>query len=399
MKLAYFVLPHLGGTYTVFRQLRRGLAPYGIDLCWLGLRHAGDRLDPALVEEETAGTLIDATAFPNGKALAGRLARTIGAMQVDGVIVNVLSDQVQTNIVRYLPPGILRLMVVHNITPGTYAAASAIEPHVHTTICVCRRARDDLIERHGFCPERIFVIPNAISMDDFSAQDRAPPPASDGLRLLFLGRIEDASKGVLWLPEILARSPASASLTVAGDGPDLSRLRAAFPSRSSRVTFLGSVPAPAVAGLMARHDVFLMPSRYEGLPMALVEAMAAGCVPIATALRGVTDMVVDNGLDGLLFPPGDRKAAADFVQLLDGDRLRLRRLSAAARWKIARNFTADRMAMRYAQVIGRTEANPPPLAPCLSIDDWSLPKGLRPGLRTYLPGPVKNWLRLVRERL
>ncbi|MEW9613894.1 glycosyltransferase family 4 protein [Shinella sp. S4-D37] len=396
MKLAYFVLPHLGGTYTVFRQLRRGLAPYDVDLRWLGLRHEAGAFDPALAEEAALGTSLDMASFPDEREMVRRLADILLAEGFDGVVVNVLSDRVQTNIVRYLPPEILRFMVVHTITPGTYAAACAIAPHVHATICVCRRARDDLVERHGFPAGRIHVIPNAVSLDDFQREERAA--RTEGLRLLFLGRIDDSSKGVLWLPEILARAPDTATLTVVGHGPDLPRLQAVLPA-SPRITFLGAVGPRAVPALMARHDIFLMPSRYEGSPMALVEAMAGGCVPVASALRGVTDMVVDDGFDGLLFPVGDRKKAADLLCALDGDRSRLSRLSAAARAKVAGSFTVARMAMRYAEVLRRTAANPPPTAPALPIEAWSLPQGLRPGLRTYLPRPVKNWLRLVLERL
>lgn len=399
MKLAYFVLPHLGGTYTVFTQLRRGLAPYGMELRWLGLCHDAGDIDPTLADEEMLGTRIDAAASSDGREIARRLAAVIAAERFDGVIVNVLSDRFQTNIVRYLPPEILRFMVVHNITPGTYAAARAIRPHVHATICVCGRARDDLVERHGFPADRTYVIPNAVALNDFPAANRLRRAASEGLRLLFLGRIEDSSKGVLWLPEIFARSPGSARLTIAGDGPDLSRLRAALLAHSPRITFMGAVGIEAVPRLMASHDIFLMPSRYEGLPMALLEAMAAGCVPIASALRGVTDMVVDDGVNGLLFPVGDRKQAARLVHELDSDRLRLSRLSAGARRKVARDFAVDRMAMRYAEVLDETSSNPLPIAPSLPLEAWSLPQGLRPGLRTYLPGPVKNWLRMVRERL
>ncbi len=396
MKLAYFVLPHLGGTYAVFRQLRRGLAPYDVDLRWLGLRHEAGALDPTLAGEAALGTSLDMADFPDEREMVRRLADILLAEGFDGVVVNVLSDRVQTNIVRYLPPEILRFMVVHSITPGTYAAACAIAPYVHATICVCRRARDDLVERHGFPAGRTHVIPNAVSLDDFQHEER--PARTQGLRLLFLGRIEDSSKGVFWLPEILARAPDTATLTVVGHGPDFSRLQAILPA-SPRITFLGAVGPRAVPALMAGHDIFLMPSRYEGSPMALVEAMAGGCVPVASALRGITDMVVDDGFDGLLFPVGDRKKAGDLICALDGDRSRLGRLSAAARAKVAGSFTVARMAMRYAEVLRRTAANPPPTAPALPIEAWSLPQGLRPGLRTYLPGPVKNWLRLVRERL
>jgi hypothetical protein len=57
------------------------------------------------------------------------------------------------------------------------------------------------------------------------------------------------------------------------------------------------------------------------------------------------------------------------------------------------------MARRYNDVIRSIERNPPKLVPSLDFDQWSIPLGLRSGLRTYIPLPVKNWLRVVRERL
>lgn len=399
MKIAYFVQPHLGGTYTVFRHLQAGLAPYGIEFCWLGLSPRAQGLDPGLEGEAAFGSFVETAALDDAGSTARLVERAILAGGFDGVVANVLSDRVLTNIVRYLPADLLRLMVVHNITPGTYAAAAAIRPHVHATVCVSQRCRDDLLKRHHFPAERTIVIANAVSLAAFPAGDRPPRPIEQGLRLLFLGRIEDASKGVMWLPDILERLPASVTLTVAGDGPDLKRLKAAMPWRPPRVVYTGAVAADAVPGLLAAHDVFLMPSRYEGLPMALVEAMAAGCVPVVSALRGVTDMIVANGRDGLLFPVGDTTRVAAIVHALNKDRAQLHGLSLGARRKVAGAFTVERMAAHYAALLREIAANPPPIAAPLALDGWSLPRGLRPGLRTFLPRPVKNWLRGVRERL
>lgn len=399
MKIAYFVQPHLGGTYTVFRHLRAGLRPHGVELCWLGLSSGGQGLPAGLEREAAFGAFVETSGAEDGKSIARRLERAILAGGFDGVVVNVLSDRVQTNIVRYLPPDLLRLMVVHNITPGTYAAAQSIRPYVHATVCVSQRCRDDLVKRHHFSAERTFVVANAVSTTAFPEVDRLPRPIGEGLRILFLGRIEDASKGVMWLPDILEQLPASATLTVAGDGPDLRRLKAAMPAGAPRVVYAGAVAADAVAGVMAAHDIFLMPSRYEGLPLALVEAMAAGCVPVASALRGVTDMIVDDGRDGMLFPVGDPAKAASLLRVLDKDRARLHRLSIGARRKVAGAFTVERMAERYAALLYDIEAAPPPIAAPLPMDRWSLPSGLRAGLRTFLPRPLKNWLRVVRERL
>lgn len=171
MKIAYFVLPHLGGTYTVFRNLRAGLAPHGIELCWLGLAPAGQGLASGLEQEAAFGTLVEVPSQVDDRAAARLLERAILAGGFDGVVVNVLSDRIQTNIVRYLPADLIRLMVVHNITPGTYAAAEAIRPHVHATVCVSQRCRDDLVKRHHFPAGRTSVIANAVALDAFLKPD------------------------------------------------------------------------------------------------------------------------------------------------------------------------------------------------------------------------------------
>lgn len=400
MKFAYFVLPHIGGTYSVFKQLRHGLAGFGIDVRWLAQGATGSPLLPGLREEMAFGTLLDLPQALDERDCARHLAAAIESEGFDGVFINVLGDRVQTNIARYLREDVLRVMIVHNITPGTYAAAAAIRDHVHATICVSERCRRDLVARHGFAPDSTFTIPNALDGSKFVALERAVPTQSP-LRALFLGRIEDASKGVFWLPPILDSLPPSVTLTIAGDGPDLGRLRTRFsPQSNARVFYEGAVRPDQVPELLARHDVIVMPSRFEGLPMTLIEAMAAGCVPVVSNIRGVTDTIIDDGQDGLLFPVGNYGQASRLIATLDRDRDVLQQMSTAARQKIADRFSADEMARRYHAVIASLDAEEGlNVMPPLDLDEWSFPPGLRPGLRTYIPGPLKNWLRVMRERL
>jgi glycosyltransferase involved in cell wall biosynthesis len=210
--------------------------------------------------------------------------------------------------------------------------------------------------------------------------------------------MEDASKGIFWLPRIVQHLPAGIHLTIAGDGPDLPKLKARMAPHAYRVTFLGAVGQADVPALMAQHDIIIMPSRYEGLPMTLIEAMAAGCVPVVSNIRGVTDTIIDHDSNGLLFPIGDFVAAAGLVGRLHHDYELLGALSSAAEKSIASKFRATDMASRYHGVIRLVERQRPKLAPTLDIGSWSMPAGLRPGLRSYLPAGVKNWLRTMRER-
>jgi glycogen synthase len=127
--------------------------------------------------------------------------------------------------------------------------------------------------------------------------------------------------------------------------------------------------------------------------------MAAGCVPIVSRIRAVTDTIVRDSESGLLFPLGDVHAAAAAVRRLALDRVALRRMSETARTDVQHRFAVEAMAYRYAAILSAIRAAPRPIASPLPITRWSYPSGLNPGLRTYLPTGIKNTLRVWRERL
>jgi glycosyltransferase involved in cell wall biosynthesis len=398
MKIACFVRPHMGGTFSVFSQLREGLAPRGIELSWLASGAADVLQQDAWRHERDRGEVVDPSGEMSPKTRAEELARVISERRFDAVMLNVLGDGVETELARYLPRRVLRVVVVHNITPGTYAAATSIRDHVHAAVCVSPRCRDDLVRSRGFDPARTILIPNAVNVERFAAA-AGKGRRSGGLRLLFLGRIEDNSKGVMWLPKIVAERAPSTTVTIAGSGPDEARLKRAFERSGDRVRFLGAVPPERVPELLAEHDILLMPSRFEGAPMSLIEGMAAGCVPVASRIRGVTDAFVEHGRDGLLFPLGDCRGAARLIRQLETDEIGLRALSAAARARALRCCRQDDMAAAYAELFLRLRRDPPPIAESRIFDSWTTPAGLRRPLRSRAPEPIKNLVRLIRERL
>jgi glycosyltransferase involved in cell wall biosynthesis len=141
--------------------------------------------------------------------------------------------------------------------------------------------------------------------------DRAP---EDGL-LLYIGRLVD-KKGVDILVEALARL-GGARLEVIGDGPDRAALDelAARVGVADRVFFRGKLPKADVLAALRRAQVAVIPSRVgdggdmEGTPVVLCEVMAAGAPVVASNLGGLGECI-DDGLDGLLVPPGDVDALA-----------------------------------------------------------------------------------------
>src|SRR5262245_20852010 len=99
-------------------------------------------------------------------------------------------------------------------------------------------------------------------------------------------------------------------------------------------------------------DVFTMPSHSEGLPLSLLEAMAAGVPPVVTQVGGMPE-VVQQGETGFIVPPGDVAALADRISFLLGNPTFATKIGAAARHRILDQFTVDRMAAEYRAVYTR----------------------------------------------
>jgi glycosyltransferase involved in cell wall biosynthesis len=101
--------------------------------------------------------------------------------------------------------------------------------------------------------------------------------------------------------------------------------------------------------LLRRTAVFVLPSHAEGLPVSLLEAMAAGCPVIASAVGGIPDVITD-GVNGLLVPAHDRDALALALHRLLVDRRLAARLGREARNTIARRYTVEQAVERLEQI-------------------------------------------------
>lgn len=398
-KWAYMGIPHTGGTYSVFKNLREGLLKHDIELSWVAFgaacaqRLAGGEFD----SEVPLGTIVAPTES-NDKKQGAALVEFFEKGEYEGVFVSALAN-VSLNFVRYLDSRIPRIMIVHSITVGTYAAARAVRDYVHATVGVSPRIAADLIRWKKFDSRWTTFIPNGVQVEKFSSLERAE--SSDSLRILFLGRIEDGAKGCLLLPKIIAHvrdKGANVRWQIAGDGPDLEKLKRLCMNLPD-VKFLGRVAYEQVPRVFANADIYVFPSRYEGLGLSLVEAMAAGCVPVASAIRGVTDSIVEHGRTGYLFPIGDYRQAAEYIVQLAGQPEDRQKMAAAARQGVRDRFSIKTVAQQYADLMDKVLAGPRLLKPALDLSKWSYPRGLQPGLRTYLPEGLKIRLRVLRERM
>ena len=219
-------------------------------------------------------------------------------------------------------------------------------------IAVSREVARRLQQTYHFPGRKIRVIHNAVPVAEFGQSDDAGLRSKlvGGTRrpiILTLARL-DRQKGHQYLVEAATQIP-EALFVFAGEGDERSALEAQTRALGlkDRVVFLGyRLDIPHV---LASCDLFVLPSLFEGLPLSLLEAMAAGKPVIATAIGG-TDEVVLHGQTGLLVPPGDAPALATAIRALLGDPALAQRLADAGKVRVQQEFSDEIMVQRVTQV-------------------------------------------------
>ena len=218
-------------------------------------------------------------------------------------------------------------------------------------LAVSRQVAAQLRERFGVRADKITQVPNAVALDRFPrAVSPAPARPTDPAvphTVLTVARL-DPQKGLHDLVAAAALVP-EARVMVVGEGPERPALeteiaRLGLGDRVHLLGFRSDVP-----DLLAASDLFVLPSLFEGLPLSILEAMAAGKPVVATAIGGNDEAVVD-GATGLLVPPGDPQALADAIRALLRDPERRRRLGEAGRRRAEAEFSATAMVRRVAAV-------------------------------------------------
>jgi glycosyltransferase involved in cell wall biosynthesis len=232
--------------------------------------------------------------------------------------------------------------------------------------------RSELAAYQEFLPRReVVMMPNGIDCGPYSLVPVVDCAEDAPINVVFIGRIArdkglyEALQGVRIAHEL----GVDARLVIAGAGPERERLEryAHALGVATRVTFAGPVFGADKVRLLDGAHVMLLPSYSEGMPYALLEAMAAGIPVVATPVGAIPD-VLAHGTHGFLVPPRDGKAIAEALATLAGDRERLSWMSRACRRRIRAAFSIERLAaelgLHYARLCGDvvvTTTAPPPM--------------------------------------
>ena len=211
---------------------------------------------------------------------------------------------------------------------------------------------------------RVECVPNAVDATRFAPMRRDPALlrslALAGREVIgFTGELRQ-KKGLMPLLDALAHLAATRPVTllaVGGVRADSEGALAVFRRLHPEVSIvvLPDRPPAELPALYALMDVFVHPSLRDGMPNAVLEAMACGRPVVGSTAGGIPDLVRD-GVEGLLVPPGDATALASAVQELLDDPARAGRLGEAARLRAQRDFTPEAETRRYASVYRQATA-------------------------------------------
>lgn len=374
-----------GGGQEVVRTLVRHLPQAGCDPVVVSLADG-----PLRAEIEALGVPVEIVAgrtrsLTSGPAALGELRRI--RRDLAAVVARHRPDVIQTHLLRSLDflaltlrrePGVRAVFwTVHNAMldlradqlPGSQRWLLGPKRLAHRTlyraggrwadgfIAVSSDVADTVRAAYRPPPGRLAVIPNGVDIERYAREvDRDAVRASVGvaadapLAIVVAKLMTQKGHAVLLdaLPGVLERVQALRVVLV-GEG----ELRVAIEERVSgagledSVTFAGN--RGDIPQLLAASDVFVLPSLWEGLPMALLEAMASGLPVVATAVSGTRE-VVEAGRSGILVPPGDAAALGTaLIDVLERPELAAS-LGAAARSRVEDCYSARAQAKRHAEL-------------------------------------------------
>lgn len=198
------------------------------------------------------------------------------------------------------------------------------------------------------------IIPNGVDVSQYPASGRSWSPP----RILSVGRIVHQKGLDLGLRALAGLKDLDWEWRIAGDGPQVESLKslASELGIAERVSFLGWQSREELAKWYHQSNLFLFPSRHEGMPNAVLEAMAGGLPVIATRIAGSEELVLD-GETGLLVPTESVDELREALRTLLSDPNLRQRMGSASRRRVEQNYTWQKTAEAY-QTILQQVANP-----------------------------------------
>ena len=284
-----------------------------------------------------------------------------------------------------LEPDIVTISVAHNDNNAYYDPLRHYHPFIDTAVAVSAEIQRKLVAG-GTPSERVRQIPYGVEpLSESEIEDRCirPRDSVQPLKIVYVGRVVQEQKRVLEFVPLAANLKSRGvafQLHIIGDGDEREQLSRTFAASDAAecIKFWGWQTTEVVKDLLRRMDVFLLMSDYEGLPVALLEAMGHGLAPVVSRTASGNAQLVTNEENGYLVDVGDIEGFTNRLERLASSPSILRKIQRAA-WETSLEYDASTMVDRYLQCFEdagaagfsrdyrqRTGGSYPPMPSCVS---------------------------------
>ncbi len=271
------------------------------------------------------------------------------------------SDYRHATICPKLSSRVVTIGVLQADDPVHYEHAARLGPYWNGVVAVSDAIARRTADQSPALRPRLHTVPNAVHVP--AACPGRPMVPGQPLRVIYHGVLNTHQKRILDIPEIVDRLVADkvpVRMTIVGNGPQREELVARCRGLIDlgKVEVLGTLPNAEMMRLLAEHDAYLLPSAFEGMPHAMLEAMAQGCVPVVSDIPSGVPEVVDDGVQGFRAPMGDVAMFAERLAELHADPARRAAMALAAHRRILDSpYDARRMVDKYIEIMDQAFEN------------------------------------------
>lgn len=245
--------------------------------------------------------------------------------------------------------------IAHSDDPEHYEHVRRLGASWDSIVCVSEAVRRRILQeiQGRFTPSDIRTIPYGV---DLRVPAQAREPRREPLKIIYAGRMvcyQKRIQDIYSTAEMMFQKKIPCEWTLAGDGLDRAFLEKKFQTLKAYgvpVTFTGILERSELLTLFGKHDVFILTSDFEGLPLALIEAMGRGCVPVVSRTESGIPEVLRDGVNGFSVPTGNIPAFAECLEKLYQDPAVRLKLSETARADAQKKYSRDRMVEDYLEL-------------------------------------------------
>ncbi|TBX66360.1 glycosyltransferase [Flavobacterium silvisoli] len=340
-KIAFFGLPLSGGNYTHYCYLKHGLKDFEFSLIGVG------KIDISLI--------CDSSFIHLGNDLDKNKDQTHLAKIVFDYIENAhfdiiipMNSPIVVSLIPFLNEKTRIVQIVNSDTPRVYKYVTSHIEYVDQIICISSKQMQEIEKRipFDFFNSNVSLIPHGVTLDDNDIKYN-----DNGILCLgYLGRMHQGHKNIFLLPEILKKLSIPYEFELVGGGEDKALLLEKLNNENIIYKDHGNLDKEDINKAVKDWDIQLFPSTVEGFGLTIIECMNQGVVPVANRLKGVTDYIITNQIDGYLIDNNDVTLYVDRIMLLHSDRNLLKALKHGAKNTVKNRFDLATVLNQYNTV-------------------------------------------------